>query len=60
MDQIGRVEEDLGIRWRGMESVRRRVSLEVSSLATRETGLHFVGTSVDGVSSIDEEPAVIE
>ena len=60
MDQIGRVEEDLGIRWRGIESVRRRVSLEVSSLAMRETRLHFVGTRVDGVSSTDGEPAVTE
>ena len=43
-----------------MDSVRRRVSLEVSSLAMRETGLHFVGTSVVGVSSPDEEPVVTE
>ena len=43
-----------------MESVRRRVSWEVCSLATRETRLHFVGTRVVGVSSSDEEPVVTE
>ena len=43
-----------------MESVRRRVFLEVSSLAMRETGLHFVGTSDAGASSPDDEPVVTE
>jgi hypothetical protein len=43
-----------------MESVKRRVFLEVSSLVVRETGLHFVGTSDVGVSSPDEEPVVTE
>lgn len=42
------------MRCRGMESVRRRVSLEVSSLAITETGFHFVGTRVAGASSPDE------
>ena len=53
MDQIGLVEM-FGMRCGGTESVRRRVSLEVSSLAMRETGLHFVGTRVVGASSSDE------